>query len=83
MIAKLLLRFFSGLKFPWLFAVTAMLFGFDLIVPDFVPFADELLLGMFTLVLGAWRSRKSGSKGNTIETQFADAGRVDAEHRPT
>lgn len=59
MILKLLLRFFSGLKFPWLFAATATLFVLDLIVPDLVPFADELLLGLTTLLLGAWRTRKS------------------------
>ncbi|MGD9855169.1 MAG: DUF6116 family protein [Planctomycetaceae bacterium] len=59
MIAKLLLRFINGLKFPWLFAVTAILFGVDLVVPDLLPFADELLLGLATLLLGAWRARKS------------------------
>ena len=62
MIAKLLLRFFSGLKFPWLFAATLALFGIDLIVPDLLPFADELLLGLTTLLLGAWRARKSESR---------------------
>ena len=56
---KLLMRFFGGLRFPWLFAVTAVLFGIDLIVPDFVPFVDELLLGLTTLLLGTWRAKKS------------------------
>ncbi len=58
MIAKLLMRFFSGLRFPWLFVATAVLFVIDLIVPDFVPLADELLLGLTTLLLASWRAKK-------------------------
>ena len=59
MIPKLLLRFLRGLKFPWLFAVTAVLFGLDILVPDMLPFADELLLGLSTLLLGVWRNKKA------------------------
>lgn len=69
MLPKLLLRFFGGLRFPWLFAITAALFGFDLIVPDFVPFADELLLGLGTLVLAGWKSRKNDAR--TIDAELA------------
>jgi hypothetical protein len=53
-----LLRYFSGLRFPWLFGIFAFIFGVDLIVPDLLPFADELMLGLGTLLLGAWRKRK-------------------------
>jgi hypothetical protein len=53
-----LLRFFSRLRFPWLFAVAAVIFGIDLIFPDVLPFVDELLFGVFTLLMGAWRKRK-------------------------
>jgi hypothetical protein len=56
--APLLLRYFSRLRFPWLFAVAALVFGVDLLVPDLLPFADELLFGLMTLILGAWRKRK-------------------------
>ncbi len=52
-----LLRFFGKLSFPRLFLLTAVLFVVDVIVPDFVPFADELLLGLGTLVLANWKSR--------------------------
>lgn len=64
MLAKMLLRYFSRLKFPWLFAVTGALFGLDLLLPDFLPFVDELLLGMMTLLLGTWRSRKAEAKAH-------------------
>jgi len=47
----------ARLRFPKLFALTAVLFAIDLLVPDFVPFADEVLLGLATALLGSWRAR--------------------------
>jgi hypothetical protein len=49
----------AQLRFPRLFAITAALFVVDLIVPDFIPLADELLLGLATALLASWRDRKS------------------------
>jgi hypothetical protein len=53
-----LLAFASRLRFPWLFALTAGLFLLDLVVPDAVPFVDELLLGLGALLLGSWRKQR-------------------------
>lgn len=53
-----LFRFFGRLSYPRLFALTAALFAVDVVVPDFVPFADELLLGLGTLLLANWKKRK-------------------------
>ncbi len=53
----ILLRYFSQLRYPWLFALTAGLFVLDLLVPDMLPFADELLLGLTTMLL-ATRSKE-------------------------
>ncbi len=47
----------SRLRFPQLFAVFLALFVVDLVVPDFVPFVDELLLGLGTTLFGLWRER--------------------------
>lgn len=52
------LAFVSRLKYPQLFKLTAALFVLDLFIPDFIPFADELLLAMGTLVLGNWKRRR-------------------------
>jgi hypothetical protein len=49
----------AQLRFPRLFALTAGLFLLDLLVPDLIPFADEILLGLATALLGSWRSRKA------------------------
>jgi hypothetical protein len=35
----------------------------DLVVPDFIPFVDEILLGLATLILASWRDRKSTGNG--------------------
>lgn len=51
----------AQLRFPRLFAISATLFALDLIVPDLIPFADELLLGLGTALLGSWRSRKQSA----------------------
>jgi hypothetical protein len=56
--APFLLRYFARLRFPWLFAVAALVFGIDLVFPDMLPFVDELMLGLATLLMGAWRKRK-------------------------
>lgn len=53
-----LLRFAERLSFPRLFALTATLFLVTVLVPDPLPFADEILLGLGTLLLGAWRRRR-------------------------
>ena len=45
-------------RFPTLLLMTGGLFGLDLVVPDFVPFVDELLLGLGTLILARWKDRR-------------------------
>jgi hypothetical protein len=50
-IIALILRYLGGLRFPYLLVVTASLFFLDLLIPDVIPFADEILLGLVTLVL--------------------------------
>lgn len=57
MIRDAVARFAAGLRFPVLFALTATLFVFDLFVPDLVPFVDEILLALGTLLLGSLRRK--------------------------
>jgi hypothetical protein len=49
---------FAGLRFPTLTALAAALFLIDLVVPDLIPFADELLLGLATALLASWRKHR-------------------------
>lgn len=52
-----LLGFAERLRFPRLLALTATLFVIDLFVPDLVPFVDEILLALVTLLLSRWKKR--------------------------
>lgn len=52
------LSWFGRLRFPHLFLLTAGLFVADALVPDFIPFIDELLLGLGTLLLANVKNRK-------------------------
>ncbi|AXK71619.1 hypothetical protein DWG18_04475 [Lysobacter sp. TY2-98] len=53
---KPLLRRAEKLRHPTLFWITATLFVIDLLIPDFIPFADEIILGLATLLLSRWKN---------------------------
>ena len=61
------LGFLGRLSYPRLFLLTAVLFVLDLIVPDFIPFADEILLGLGSLLLANFKKRKEPPSANVIE----------------
>ena len=50
------LGFAARLKFPTLFKITVVLFVIDLLVPDIIPFIDEILMGLTALILANWRN---------------------------
>jgi hypothetical protein len=60
MIGPIVTRFASRLRYPTLFKLVAGLFVVDLFLPDFIPFLDEILLALGTLMLGAMRKRGTG-----------------------
>ncbi|MCK7597592.1 hypothetical protein M0G74_09970 [Microbulbifer sp. CAU 1566] len=49
------LNYARRLKHPQLFKWICALFLIDLLIPDLVPFVDEILLGLATLFLAAWK----------------------------
>ena len=53
-----LIAYFARLRFPTLFAITAALFFLDFVTPDFIPFADELLLGLVAALIASFKKRK-------------------------
>lgn len=52
-------RYVSNLRFPKLLAITAALFVIDLFFPDVVPFIDEILLGLISLLLASLKKGRS------------------------
>jgi len=59
----LLLPLFSWarkLRYPTLFKITAAAFAISFLWPfDPIPFIDEIVLGLGTLLLANWKSRKA------------------------
>lgn len=52
-----LAKFLAGLATPRLFLVAVTLFGLDLLIPDFIPFVDEALLAIVTLIFARRKRR--------------------------
>ena len=59
-----LLDWARKLRYPTLFKITAALFVVTLFLPDPVPFVDEILFGLGTLLLANWKKRKDVPEGN-------------------
>jgi len=55
LITQLVEKVAGRLRFPQLFWAVLALFLIDLIFPDPVPFADEILFGLLTVLLGSLR----------------------------
>jgi hypothetical protein len=53
-----IVAFASRLRFPALFALTLALLAFDLLVPDALPFVDEVMLGLAAVALSRWRRKE-------------------------
>jgi hypothetical protein len=53
-----LLRYVEDLRFPYLVALAATLFLVNLVVPDALPFIDEILLAVVTLILSRVKQRR-------------------------
>ena len=54
------------LKFRQLFFLTLFLFLADLMIPDFIPLIDEIILGLLTLLFGSIRKRVKEPGGNKL-----------------
>lgn len=57
-------RFLRRRRFPTLMLIGAILFLINLAVPDPIPFIDEILLLIGTLILGSLRDRKRNDSDN-------------------
>ncbi|UYB53997.1 hypothetical protein OCJ37_08715 [Xanthomonas sp. AM6] len=52
-----LLRWAGKLRYPTLFKVTAGLFVVSVLLPDPIPFLDEIVFGLGALLLANWKNR--------------------------
>lgn len=56
-----LLAWARRLRYPTLFKLTALVFAINVFVPDIIPFIDEILLGLGTLLLANLKDRNARS----------------------
>ena len=74
----LFMAFANRLRFRNLFLLILGLFIIDLLVPDFIPMIDEIILGLLTIILANWKKEKSREnegeliEGETIENDEND-----------
>ena len=52
-----LIAYLTRLRFPALFAIATVLFILDFLIPDAIPFVDEILLGLSAALLALHTSR--------------------------
>ena len=56
LIGRLLARL--NLRFPGLFALLVVVLAADLVIPDPIPFVDEIVLALLTALFGLWKGRR-------------------------
>ena len=52
-----------GLRFPALFVILLIVTLADLVVPDPIPFVDEIVLASLTAIFGLWKERRAPAGG--------------------
>lgn len=70
-----LLAWARRLRYPTLFKLTAALFAISVLLPDPLPFVEEIMLGLGTLLLANWKQRKAPTPGNGTPPIDGDARR--------
>ncbi len=71
-VASLISRLIPGIRFPWLFAILAGLLAIDLVTPDPVPFIDEAVLTLLTVLAASWRSGRNDERPPPIDITPVD-----------
>lgn len=57
------LRWAGRLRHPTLFKLTAAAFALSVVLsPDPIPFLDEIVLGLATLLFANWKDRRDGPR---------------------
>ncbi|OGT77910.1 MAG: hypothetical protein A3J35_05500 [Gammaproteobacteria bacterium RIFCSPLOWO2_02_FULL_52_10] len=65
-LVKLFLTYANRLKFRNLFLITLSLFVIDLLVPDFIPMIDEIILALIAILLANWKKEPGHEQAGAI-----------------
>jgi len=52
-----------GLRFPALFVILLVVTLADFVIPDAIPFVDEIVLASLTAIFGLWKERRTPPGG--------------------
>ena len=78
---NIVLRFLEQLKSSYLLMLLSALFAVDLFIPDPLPFLDEAVLGIVTLLMARWRMRSA--EPEQVEKPPTKVVTPEASHEPT
>ena len=53
----MLVQWASRLRFPYLFLLTAVMLGLNLFIPDAIPLADEIIMGLVAMLLASLKKK--------------------------
>ncbi len=63
---EMFLKNANQLRFRNLFFLVISLFLVDLLLPDFIPFIDEIILGLLAIVLANWKKERNQDREGTL-----------------
>lgn len=70
---EMFLKNANQLRFRNLFFMVIGLFFLDLLIPDFIPFIDEIILGLIAIILATWKKERNQDKeGKVIEGEIVN-----------
>jgi len=63
-LAGAFIRWSLNLRFPYLVLLLAVLFVLNLFIPDVVPFADEIIMGLVTAIMASLKKKPEAEESN-------------------
>jgi len=63
---EMFLKNANQLRFKNLFFLVISLFFVDLLLPDFIPFIDEIILGLLAIILANWKKERNQDREGTL-----------------
>ena len=61
-IAGIFIRWASSLRFPYMFLLMSVLLVLNLLMPDMIPLADEIIMGLLAVMLGSLKKKPEVEK---------------------
>jgi hypothetical protein len=65
----IVMRWASGLRFPFVFFLMAILFVLNLFIPDVIPFVDEIIMGLLAVLLANLRKKPESQRAETGDNE--------------